>query len=947
MATTTSHTTQSTALERVMRQTLEMKQAGDIGALIETIWHVLKEMDFEFMSCALLLMDEEQDGIRSYNIWEEQFLGASGNPPTGGQRLGEDLYLFVGQTSLSDAPSRYQTAISAWRNSTIEHHVLSDEEIEELVKSNQQRYNESFSVESYPIRFYIHVPFSLGVFTLRTRNPASGQFDSDQIDFLKRLVDILSIGYARYRDFLNLERDRAIERVRAEVFRMEKSEDITRIVEVIWDELANLGYDLYRCGIAIYDEERNFYGGYYAWDRSDEQFVNLPSQNPFKLTDRLLISTLEQPLNEGSDVRQDLINAWKQGKSYQYILDTAEDTERLTQWFFRALNFSWPSGDILERFYLYIPYQHGMFSVTTKDLNPEQFSDEDKAIFRRFGDAFGEGYTRFLELRNREIQQAVGRVQSQVSSMRRSADILNIVTLFSQELRSLDKDFTSCSVNIVDHEAKRVRLFALTPAESRSFTEPTAVRSNIFEDRTILDRLTEIDGPVHVQEVVEGFDVSYTTEPLEGSATKAASDIPPIVIHRTESDIPEALAGYRRLWGRQFPENMVPKSVVRVPFASGHIVVVSLESNKFAQQDVDRFVKAKVENRSIIDKLADIRHPVFIPNIEPGIDLICMTENLEESQAVEERNSPTRIVNRTEDDAKKVLPIFRKRWSESYTADMIARHVIRVPFSHGSIALISKHGNILLPSNDVQFVQKDVEVASAFADAISLGFTRFLDFQSLERRNRELELERSLERVQNAVQAMQKSADLVKVIPLFGEELGHVGMDYNLMCTVSIVDEDSDCVRVFCGSPSINYDLDQGFVLVDNHPFPKGWNHPAVRFDSDIAKRLENEKGPLSIVGIRAQKDWLGYISQPLDSYHGRFQKLEETTIISRNEAELQEAMERLNEIWKVDFHDRVTHRSGLRVPFSAGTIGIWDNRPDHFTEQDARILERFVEAFE
>ena len=1030
-----SLTTQSTALERVMRQTLAMKQAGDIGALIETIWHVLKDMNFDFMSCALLLMDEEQNGIRSYNIWEEQYLEASGNTPTGGQNLGQNLYLFAGQTSLSNAPSRYKTAVSSWRNSIIEHHVLSDEEIEDLVKSNQQRYGETYSLKDYPIRFYIHVPFSLGVFTLRTSNSTPDQFTSDQIDFLKRLVDLLSIGYARYRDFLDLERDRAIERVRAEVFRMEKSEDITRIVEVIWDELANLGYDLYRCGIAIYDEGRNFYGGYYAWHRNDERFKDLPPQHPFKLTDRLLISSLEQPLDEGSDIRQDLINAWKQNKSYQFILETEEEKERITQWFYRALNTKWPVVDVSDQFYLYTPYQHGMFGITTKNLNPEQFSDEDKALFRRFGNAFGEGYTRFLELRDREIQQAVDRVQSQVSAMRRSVDILNIVTLFSQELRGLDKDFTSCSVSIADLEAKRVRLFGLTPTESRSFTEPIAVRANIVEDHAILDRLTEMDGPIHVQNVVEGFDVSYTTESLDDSTITTDSDLSPSIIHRTKSDMQEALTGYRRRWGSNYPEHSVPKSVIRVPFTECHIVVVSLEPNKFTQQDVDlvvafsdaiilgvsRFLdfqrieqrnrereieqavervqnrvatmrsssdivdflvhlgqqfrdvgipcdtcsisvideemglvrlyavglseffsqmahdKAKVESRSITDKLAEIRHPVSIPNIEPGIDFIYTTENLEGSPVVEERNLPPRIVNRTEDDVQKILPLFRKRWSENYTAEMIVRQIMRVPFSHGSIALFS---------SDTVYVQKDVEVAAAFADAISLGFTRFLDFQSLERRNRELELERSLERVQNAVQAMEKSADLVKVIPLLTEELENVGMDYNLMCSVSIVDEDEDCVRVFCGSPSISYDLDQGFVLVDDHPFPDGWNHPVVKFESDIVKRLENEKGPLSIVGIRAQKDWLGYISQPLDSYHGRFQELKKTAIVARTEAELQAVMDTLNTIWQVSFNDRVAHRSGLRVPFSAGTIAIWDNRPDHFTEQDARILERFVEAF-
>ncbi len=86
--------TESTALERVMRQTLAMKQAGDIEGLIETLWHSLRGLGFDFVSCALLLMDEKQDRLSSYNIWETQFLTQIGGSTEEGRRLGEDLHLF-------------------------------------------------------------------------------------------------------------------------------------------------------------------------------------------------------------------------------------------------------------------------------------------------------------------------------------------------------------------------------------------------------------------------------------------------------------------------------------------------------------------------------------------------------------------------------------------------------------------------------------------------------------------------------------------------------------------------------------------------------------------------------------------------------------------------------------------------------------------------------------
>lgn len=1036
--------TESAALERVMRQTLAMKQAGDIEGLIETLWHSLRGLGFDFVSCALLLMDDTQDRLTSYNIWETQFLAQAGGSIDEGRSLGEDLHLYVLHTSLLDAPVRYETAIEAWRHGTVESHVLSDADLSELKARNLKRYGHA--PDAYPIRFYLHVPFENGVFTLRTHHSDTDQFTADQIDFLKRLVDIFSVGYSRYLDMLQLERDRAIQRVRAEVFRMEKSEDITQIVEVIWDELVNLGYDLYRCGIAIYDEARNFYGGYYALVRNEELLGKVSSSNFFRLTDRVLITSVESSLDEGSVLRSELIQAWKQGRPYVFLLDEYEKKENVYGWFNRFHDTKVLPEEMPDLFYIYIPYQQGMFSVASTNLDVHQFSEDDKALFGRFGDAFGEGYTRFLELREREVQQAVGRVRGQVLGMRNSADILSIITLFSQELRSLNQDFTSCAVSIVDEEADRVRVFGLTPSEARTFTHPLAIRMEIIEDHSVLDRLIEMDGPVHIEDVVDGFDISYTTESLKDSPTIADRDIPLGILHRNDADVQDALVGYRRRWGVDFPESSIPRSLIRVPFSGGRMIVVGLEPNKYTQRDVEvavafadaialgvsRFndfqrieqrnrereierVVERVQNqvaamrkssdivdfvahlgqqfrdvnidfltysisvideeadlvrlyaigfdqsfrkwpfemarrldRSVVDRLTDIHDPVLIYDVVPGVDLAYTVESLEGSQVHKERDLPPRFVTRTEKEAQDMLPLYQSRWTDAWTVEQVPRNVIRVPFSHGSIALAA------FDDKKMNHVQRDMDIVATLADAISLGFTRFLDFQNLERRNRELEIERGLERIQGAVQAMTQSADLVRVIPLLGEELDRLNIDYNLYCSVNIVDREANRVRVFCSDPRARYDADQGLVFssdlsqetgIKNIPLV-AWHHPFERFGPEVLKRIEQEDGPLSITGVQKDGDWVAYVSQPLDSYHGNLQQVDQTVIQSRTEEESKKSAQALSRVWKTDFEATTTPRSVLRVPFSAGTIAMTDTRPDRFTEQDARILERFAEAF-
>ena len=92
---------------------------------------------------------------------------------------------------------------------------------------------------------------------------------------------------------------------------------------------------------------------------------------------------------------------------------------------------------------------------------------------------------------------------------------------------------------------------------------------------------------------------------------------------------------------------------------------------------------------------------------------------------------------------------YRRRWASDYPLERLPRSVIRVPFSHGSIAI--------LHFDPDRFTQRDVDLVAAHADAISLGFTRFHDFQQLEQRHRELEIVRAVEQVQIAVQNMRSS----------------------------------------------------------------------------------------------------------------------------------------------------------------------------------------------
>ncbi len=1029
----------SNSLERVMRQVLAMKQAGDIDQLIRVVWDVLAEQEYDFLSCAFLLIDEEHSWLTSYNVWDEQFVKehfVDFGPQRHVRQLQNGLLVLSGQTPLDQAPSLYKDAIDAWRQGTVEQHQLSATEIEEIIFLNMQRYGGSFSAETYPIRFHLHIPFAYGVFSLRSGCEEIDQFSETQISFLKRLVEILSPGYARYREFLGMEREntaqrlraeaqamrqstdiielmgtlweelqragidfqymsisveddeedcihlysasynnvvnfysnffpvlkkdivagvslyhrsipraiwdehhtdfvgirrveneeikayvarskklwgikrevmeiphsfimvaaplpqgrifvahfqyspqdpvgdftpedqtiletfaealglgftrffdfqrlerhnrqlqeeRALERVRAEILRMEQSSDILRIVRLIWGEVNGLGHDFQRCSISMFDEQRDLYTSYIATRLEDWFSVRPTARNIEIYDDQSCSHFLEYKLSDvGGPFRQDLLEAWRKNEIFQGGLRSARDKEQYADFLRRITPVEVDATRMPDTSFLYVPFKHGVFGGVSFDSNQVHFSEGEIALFRRFAETFSEGYTRFQELRQREVQRGVEQLRAEVASMRQSSDIADVAVLASEQLSSLGVEFVASSFSVINEESQRVHFYAVGP-------------DVYFGDDT---------------------NGSVFGEGSQGSPLFSTSD------------------------------------------------------------------------RSIIRDLADIGSPIRIKNIIPGFNFLYATEDLKTSPVLAERGHPPRIVHRDEEETRRELEHYKRRWQmPNYPIERVARSVVRVPFSHGSIVLTHFEPD--------RFNQRDMDIIAAYADAVSLGFTRFHDFQRLEQRNRELEIERAIGQVQIAVQAMKNSADILPVITLLSQELQSLGLDYS-WCTINIVDAAVGKVRVY-GTVGPDQLFSQAYTWMNTaEHFGENFGEKILYFSPNTIELLENEDGPFFIFDIPgSQINIANYMSASLDSYYGQLHHIEGTTAFSRSVEEAKKYSEIYKRHWRApNWPDDLMLRSGMRTPFAGGTIGLSSTHPDYFSEREAHILERFAEAF-
>ena len=290
----------------------------------------------------------------------------------------------------------------------------------------------------------------------------------------------------------------------------------------------------------------------------------------------------------------------------------------------------------------------------------------------------------------------------------------------------------------------------------------------------------------------------------------------------------------------------------------------------------------------------------------------------------------TTITSRSEAEARAAKREYLRRWKlESWSDSLLLRSILRTPFSGGTIALTH--------SPPGHFSRREALILERFAEAFSLGYARYQDFRSMDRRNRELEVERAVGRVQITVQNMKSSADIVLVMPLLYEEMQRLGLDCDYL-SVSIVDQEKKRVQVYVLGGFLH------LILVEE---PDTFGLEVL--GPQIVERLESEEGPFCFANLAAdQKDlYVHCISAPLNSYHGRLQQIDETTIASRSDEELRALMPELARSWKAEnWPEEYWPRSTLRVPFAGGTIALVDTHPDHFGEREALILERFAEAF-
>ena len=262
-------------------------------------------------------------------------------------------------------------------------------------------------------------------------------------------------------DVSGVERQLAVERVRAAAMDMRDTGDLRRVVVVIFNEMRALGIDTPAASIFFADETADEVHSYNAirsprlagidWSPDETDAVAVGDS----IGVRALSGTVEEWMEtEGNRV------VWGSGapRTFEHEIGPDFDTSLVPLGLSEEEERVWLSPVQGHWFVTNVPFRFGMIGYREREHHPEH--DE---IVAELAHGLELGFLRFLDFRkveaqNREltIQNALERVRARALGMQQSAELSEVNSVLFEQFRGLGHDLVHAGIIVTD-EASATR----------------------------------------------------------------------------------------------------------------------------------------------------------------------------------------------------------------------------------------------------------------------------------------------------------------------------------------------------------------------------------------------------------------------------------------------------------------------------------------------------------
>ncbi len=421
-------------LERVRNQAIAMKTPEDLLGVSEVLYKELTSLGFDALRNAMI--DIYHDDRRYFlNYDYSDLLGKSIT------RIPYNIHPVV---------ERHLKLIRG-AHDAFEEMTFTGQELEDWKEFRRRNgEQEDPRLDHYPALYYYFYSIGLGDIGISSFEPIG----EAKREILIRFRNVFDLAYRRFVDIEQAEAhakevqiELSLERVRARSLAMHRSDELVEASDVFFEQLASLGIEAIRTGVATFNEEAEtveVWSRSHSSGKSGKQILGEVPRTAHPFFDRCF-------------------EAWKDEEPHFFQEFSGDEVEAYYHHMAGLLSYPLASSyNPREVFYTFF-FAEGSLNV----VRQERLNDDELHIMQRFASVFGQIYRRFLDLRIAEaqtreaqIEAALERVRSRTMAMQRSDELIETSFVLFEQLAQLGEVGEQVSIGIIDDDAGTMQMHA-------------------------------------------------------------------------------------------------------------------------------------------------------------------------------------------------------------------------------------------------------------------------------------------------------------------------------------------------------------------------------------------------------------------------------------------------------------------------------------------------------
>jgi signal transduction histidine kinase len=426
------------ALERVRARTMAMQKSDELREAANLLFHQVKALGLPLLTCGYNIWDKEDKICSAYMSDEAGLIQSPFKIP-----LTESPTFIRFYNSRQKGESFYAEELSGEALAAHYRYMLTLPVFGEIIDGFLKA---GFTLPTFQINNVAN--FSQGNLIFITYKPVPEAWD-----IFKRFAKVFEQTYIRFLDLQKAEAqareaqiELGLERVRARAMAMQKSDELSELVDTVFKELTKLDFALNWCIINIIDESSL---SNTVW-AANPDIEKAPESYHMKFED--------YPFHDA------MMKGYKErATKYIYVLEGLEK-KVYDEYLFKETEFrrvpeeAQAASRAMEKYVVSFSFSNfgGLQTVGNEPL-----SEANLDILARFGKVFDLTYTRFNDLqkaeaqvREAQIEAALERVRSRTMAMQRSEELAEVATVLFQQVRSLGVPQWTCGFSIFEIDDK-------------------------------------------------------------------------------------------------------------------------------------------------------------------------------------------------------------------------------------------------------------------------------------------------------------------------------------------------------------------------------------------------------------------------------------------------------------------------------------------------------------